>query len=53
MKPSEDQITPKELFLKSLDRCVDDEGFIPSFYENFLSSSEEIARKFRFTDFAK
>ncbi|QDS98679.1 globin [Adhaeretor mobilis] len=48
-----DEPTPKELFLQSVSRCVGIEAFIPSFYDRFLASSEEIRAKFRFTDFEK
>lgn len=43
--------TPKEQFLQSLERCSAEEDFIPAFYERFMSSSEEVKVKFRFTDF--
>lgn len=42
---------PKDIFLESLERCSQDEKFIPSFYERFLSSSDKIRQKFIFTDF--
>lgn len=45
--------TPKDLFLKSVNRCIASDGFLPSFYERFLASSDEIKRKFRNTDFEK
>ncbi len=48
-----DERTPKELFLQSLERCMTSEEFIPAFYERFLTSSEEVKRRFRFTDFDK
>ena len=48
-----DELTPRELFLQSVKRCVGNEAFIPAFYERFLGSSEEIKEKFRFTDFDK
>ena len=41
----------KDLFLASLERCAASEDFIPSFYQRFLSSSEEIQQKFSNTDF--
>jgi hemoglobin-like flavoprotein len=43
--------THKALFVKSLNRCIEKEGFIPSFYRRFLASSEEVRFKFRDTDF--
>lgn len=46
-----DDVTPKDCFLQSVHRCLADTGFIPAFYERFLSSSDEIRNKFRFTDF--
>lgn len=44
-------MTPKDQFLNSLDRCMENENFIPAFYDRFLSTSEEIRHKFRHTDF--
>lgn len=46
-----DELTPRDLFLQSVNRCVGDPAFIPEFYERFLGSSEVIKHKFRFTDF--
>lgn len=48
---STEEPTPKDLFLQSVRRCVASDGFIPAFYERFLSASTEISDKFRFTDF--
>ncbi|QDT04476.1 hypothetical protein K227x_28670 [Rubripirellula lacrimiformis] len=48
-----DEPTPKELFLKSTERCLANEAFIPAFYDRFINTSDEIRRKFRFTDFEK
>lgn len=48
-----DEVTPKERFIQSLDRCSANEKFIPAFYDRFLSVSEEIREKFRHTDFEK
>ena len=45
--------SPKDCFLQSLDRCRRNIEFIPKFYERFLSSSDEIRDKFKFTDFEK
>ena len=45
--------SPKDRFLQSLDRCSHNEGFIPAFYDRFLSASEEIRDKFRHADFEK
>lgn len=45
--------TPKGLFLQSVGRCLASEAFIPVFYDRFLSASDEIKNKFRFTDFDK
>jgi hypothetical protein len=44
-------MSPKETFLESLARCQERPGFILDFYRKFLASSDEIAFKFRFTDF--
>lgn len=49
--PVMNKVTPKERFLQSLDRCAADEAFIPSFYDRFLSTSDEVRNRFRFTDF--
>jgi hemoglobin-like flavoprotein len=42
-----------ELFNNSLERCVDRPEFLDRFYELFMGSSDEVASKFRETDFAK
>ncbi len=39
-----------ESFLASLKRCLAIPGFIDSFYQTFVSSSEEVREKFRNTD---
>jgi len=39
-----------ESFLASLKRCLGVPGFIDSFYQAFVSSSEEVREKFRNTD---
>ncbi|MCA9230242.1 MAG: globin [Planctomycetales bacterium] len=44
-------LTPRDLFLDSLERCAADEGFLPTFYRRFLASSREVRDKFRHTDF--
>ena len=44
-------IGARDLFLASLERCLDSEDFVPAFYHRFLASSEEVAWKFRKTDF--
>jgi len=46
-----EELTPKQQFLQSLDRCIQDENFIPEFYKHFLSTSDEVRSKFRHTDF--
>ena len=43
----------KDIFLQSLERCTDSDKFIPSFYERFLSASDEIKDKFKHTDFKR
>ncbi len=48
-----DELTPKELFLQSVKRCIASEEFLPAFYQRFLGESEEIRAKFRYTDFKK
>ena len=40
-----------ELFNDSLGRCLKTPEFLDRFYELFLASSEEVARKFAHTDF--
>ena len=39
-----------ETFLASLKRCLAARGFLESFYERFVGSSEEVREKFRNTD---
>ncbi len=48
-----DKSTPKSLFLESLGRCERSEDFIPSFYNRFLSTSEQIRSKFKHTNFRR
>ena len=45
--------TDVELFNDSLDRCSGRPGFLDRFYELFLASSDEVAKKFERTDFRK
>ena len=42
-----------ELFNDSLERCTGASGFLDRFYELFVASSEEVAQKFKHTDFQK
>lgn len=44
-------VTPRQVFLDSLERCVRAEGFADKFYERFLASSEDVRLKFRNTNF--
>jgi hemoglobin-like flavoprotein len=44
---------PKDIFLSSLKRCQQFDNFISVFYERFLASSEDVRRKFIYTDFEK
>jgi len=53
MKTSDDHVTPRDIFLGSLNRCAVDDTFISTFYERFLNSSDEVSHKFRFTEFDK
>lgn len=46
-----DQVSPKEVFVASLDRCTQDAGFVPAFYRRFTSTSDEVREKFAETDF--
>ena len=39
-----------EVFLASLKRCLAAPGFLESFYERFVGSSDEVREKFRDTD---
>ena len=48
-----DEPTPKELFLQSVVRCVASDAFFLEFYERFLATSDDVRKKFRFTDFEK
>lgn len=45
------EIEFRDVFLQSVDRCAESEDFIPSFYERFMSISDEIKDKFRNTKF--
>ena len=45
--------TVNELFLDSLERCARSKKFIPTFYNRFLSASDDINDKFRHTDFER
>jgi hemoglobin-like flavoprotein len=42
-----------EVYNESLERCVAHGGFVDRFYELFLGSSEEVAEKFKNTDFVR
>lgn len=42
-----------ETFRTSLKRCLARPGFLDSFYEAFLASSDEVAEKFKNTDFKR
>lgn len=42
-----------ELFNDSLERCTSNPNFLRRFYEIFLSSSPEVAAKFKNTDFKR
>jgi len=44
---------PKDIFLRSLDRCDRSGHFTDRFYDRFLASSPEIRERFRFTDFTR
>lgn len=45
--------TDVELFNDSLERCSGRPGFLDRFYELFLASSDEVAKKFERTDFRR
>ena len=40
----------RDVFLASLERCQQSDGFVREFYGRFMASSEEIRLRFRFTD---
>lgn len=44
-------VNHRRLYRESLARCRRWRGFVPTFYDRFTGSSEEVARKFRSTDF--
>jgi hemoglobin-like flavoprotein len=46
-----DDLNPKDLFLKSLERCSRSRKYLHDFYDRFLSISDDIRDKFRNTDF--
>lgn len=50
---TEEEVTPRTLYLESYHRCQAARGFIPAFYERFLNASEEVAYLFRNTDFKR
>ena len=41
---------PKDVFLESIDRCMANDDFITEFFHRFISSSEEVRKKFKYTD---
>lgn len=45
-----EELTPKDQFLQSLERCSLSSDFLDTFYNRFLGSSEEIRQKFQKTD---
>lgn len=47
------EVPPKDIFFQSVKRCTASDDFIPAFYDRFLDSSDEVRKKFRFTDFDK
>lgn len=47
------ELTPKEDFLASLNRCEESEDFLTAFYGRFLDSSQDVRDKFRYTEFRK
>ena len=47
------ELTTKDRFIQSLDRCSGQVGFIPAFYHRFLATSDEIRDRFHHTDFKK
>ena len=49
MQESPNEITPKDRFLQSLERCASSDQFVLTFYERFMASSEDVRRKFLFT----
>lgn len=44
-------MTDRARFLDSLERCAKSCEFIPTFYSNFMASSEEVRERFLHTDF--
>jgi hemoglobin-like flavoprotein len=46
-------LSHRDCFLQSLNRCSQNEQFIPAFYDRFLSTSEDIRDRFKDTDFEK
>ncbi len=45
-----DDTSHSDLFLLSLNRCAENDWFIPTFYRHFLASSDEVKQKFLRTD---
>jgi hemoglobin-like flavoprotein len=46
-----DDLIPKDIFLRSLERCARSRKFMPAFYNRFLSTSDVIRDKFKNTNF--
>ena len=46
-------LSAKETFLSSLNRCLEFEAFVPTFYERFFACSDEIREKFQNTNFER
>ncbi|MDF1799970.1 MAG: globin [Planctomycetota bacterium] len=44
-------LSPRQQFQRSLERCESNAQFLPSFYQRFMGSSEEVAQKFASTSF--
>ena len=53
MKEASKELTPREQFIMSLDRCSSDDQFVSAFYDRFIASSDEVQHKFRFTSLEK
>ena len=53
MKEALKEITHKEQFVKSLDRCSSDDQFFSAFYKRFIASSDDVQQKIRFTSLEK
>lgn len=49
-RQQKEEVSPKDVFLNSLERCSSEDGFLEEFYDRFVLSSDAIRAKFANTD---